>query len=186
MFKSPIILYATATCTRENNSISLQRGTPTMTFGGSGSGKPPGRPRGSRNALTEAVICAILRDFSKHGEKAVAEVRRKQPGAYLKICAWLVPREHKVEQMNTFEGLSTEQIRAYIAAIQDRLDRRAAGHQAKVISGEAIETTAAATTTLPVLEPPKRRSNRLMTEADTAIGPRERKPRKPKKQLPRE
>ena len=59
-----------------------------MTFGRTGSGKPPGRPRGSRNALTEAVICAILRDFSKHGEKAVAEVRRKQPAAYLNLATW--------------------------------------------------------------------------------------------------
>ena len=156
-----------------------------MTTIGTGPGKPPGRPRGSRNALSEAVVCAILRDFSKHGEKAVAEVRRKQPAAYLKICAWLVPREHKVEQMNTFEGLSTEQIKAYIAAIQDRLDRRAAGDEAKVIEGGAIETSAVATTTpLVVLEPPKRRSNRLMMEADTSIGPRERKPRKPKAPLP--
>ena len=72
------------------------------------------------------MICAILRDFSKHGEKAIAEVRRRQPAAYLKICALLVPREHKVDLINTYEGLSTEQIRAYIAAIQDRLDRRAA------------------------------------------------------------
>ena len=75
-----------------------------MTFGGTGSGKPPGRPRGSRNALSEAVICAYLARFSKHGEKAIAEVRRKQPAAYLKICALLVPREHKVEQTNTYEG----------------------------------------------------------------------------------
>ena len=156
-----------------------------MTFGRRGSGKPPGRPRGSRNALTEAVICAILRDFSKHGEKAVAEVRRKQPAAYLKICALLVPREHKVEQINTYEGLSTEQIQQYIAAIQDRLDRRAAGHQAKVIDGEAVETAAVATATPLVLEPPKRkRPNRLLEHVDTAVGPLERKPRKPKAPLP--
>jgi hypothetical protein len=156
-----------------------------MTFGRTGSGKPPGRPRGSRNALTEAVICAILRDFSKHGEKAVAEVRRKQPAAYLKICALLVPREHKVEQINTYEGLSTEQIQQYIAAIQDRLDRRAAGHQAKVIDGEAVETAAVATATPLVLEPPKRkRPNRLLEHVDTAVGPRERKPRKRKAPLP--
>ena len=31
---------------------------------------------------------------------------------------------------------------------------------------------------LPVLEPPKRKPNRLMMEVDTAIGPQERKPRK--------
>ena len=151
-----------------------------MTFGGRGSGKPPGRPRGSRNALSEAVICALLRDFRQHGQKAIAQVRLRQPAAYLKVLALLVPREHKVELSNAYEGLSTEQIEAYIAAIQDRLDRRAAGHQAKVIDGEALDTSAPATTTALQLEPPKRRSNRLMTEADTAIGPRERKPRKRK------
>jgi hypothetical protein len=134
-------------------------------------GNPAGRPRGSRNALSEEVICALLRDFRQHGQKAVAKVRRTQPAAYLKILALLVPREHKVELTNAYEGLSTEQIEAYIAAIQDRIDRRAAGHQAKVIDGEAVETTAAG-------------SNRLMMEADTAIGPRERKPRKRKAPSP--
>jgi hypothetical protein len=108
----------------------------------------------------------------------------RQPAAYLKVLALFVPREQKVELTNTYEGLSTEQIQQYIAAIQDRLDRRAAGHPAKVIDGEAVGTTAAATTTPLVLEPPKRGSNRLMTEADTAIGPLERKPRKSKVPLP--
>ena len=111
------------------------------------SGNPAGRPRGSRNALSEEVICALLRDFRQHGQKAIAQVRMRQPAAYLKVLALLVPREHKVELTNTYEGLSTEQIEAYIAAIQDRLDRRAAGDQAKVIDGEAVETTAVATTT---------------------------------------
>ena len=54
------------------------------------SGNPAGRIRGSRNRLSEAVISALLRDFSKHAEK----VRRTQPAAYLKCLALLVPREH--------------------------------------------------------------------------------------------
>jgi hypothetical protein len=58
---------------------------------------PAGRMRGSRNRLSEAVICALLMDFSKHGEKAIAKVRRTQPAAYLKICALLVPRDITVE-----------------------------------------------------------------------------------------
>ena len=142
-------------------------------------GNPPGRPRGSRNALSEEIICALLRDFREHGQRAIAKVRRTQPAAYLKICRAAGSREHKVEQTNTYEGMSTEQIEAYIAAIQDRLDRRAAGHQANVIDGEAVETSAVATTTPLVLEPPKRRSNRLMMEADTAIGSRESKRKVP-------
>jgi hypothetical protein len=70
------------------------------TSGASPGGNPAGRLRGSRNRLSEAVICALLRDFSKHGEKAIAKVRRTQPAAYLKILALLVPREHKVEHRN--------------------------------------------------------------------------------------
>ena len=41
-----------------------------------------------------------------------------------------------------------------------------------------IEPTTVPATALPVLEPPKRKPNRLMMEADTAVGPRERVPRK--------
>jgi uncharacterized protein DUF5681 len=40
------------------------------------SGNPAGRLRGSRNALSEAVICALLRDFRQHGQKAIAQVRK--------------------------------------------------------------------------------------------------------------
>ena len=59
-------------------------------------GNPAGRLRGSRNKLSEEVICALLRDFRQHGQKAIAKVRRTQPAAYLKVLALLVPREHNV------------------------------------------------------------------------------------------
>ena len=67
------------------------------------SGNPAGRLRGSRNKLSEEVICALLRDFREHGQKAIAKVRRTQPAAYLKVLALLVPREHKVEYSNSEE-----------------------------------------------------------------------------------
>jgi len=147
------------------------------------SGNPAGRLRGSRNALSEAVICALLRDFRQHGQKAIAQVRMRQPAAYLKVLALLVPREHKVELTNAYEGMSTEQIEAYIADIQDRLDRRSAGEQAKVIDGEAVET-AVATNTPPAELEPKRRPNRLLEHVDSAVGSQERRPRKRKAPSP--
>ena len=93
------------------------------------SGNPAGRLRGSRNALSEEVICALLRDFRKHGEKAVARVRRTQPAAYLKILALLVPREMKVEHSGGVKAMSDEQLEAGIEAIQRcwRLARRVTG-----------------------------------------------------------
>ena len=69
-----------------------------------------GGSRGSRNRLSEEVICALLRDFRQHGQKAVARVRQTQPAAYLKILALLVPREHKVEHRNLIKELSDEQL----------------------------------------------------------------------------
>ena len=140
------------------------------------SGNPAGRTRGSRNALSEEVICALLRDFRQHGQEAVARVRRTQPAAYLKILALLVPREHKVEHSNLLKELTDEQLEAMIEYIKTSLEAQAGG-PVKVIEG-MIEPTTIPATALPVLEPPKRKPNRLMMEVDTAIGPQERKPRK--------
>ena len=133
------------------------------------SGNPAGRVRGSRNKLSEEVICALLRDFRKHGEKAIAKVRREQPGVYLRCLTLLIPREHKVEHSNLLKELTDEQLEAMIEYIKTSLEAQAGG-PVKVIEGmiEPAADTARA---------PKPK-NRLMLEADTAVGPRERKPRK--------
>ena len=81
------------------------------------------------------MICALLRDFSKHGEKAIAKVRRTQPAAYLKILALLVPREHKVEHSNALKELTDEQLEAMIEHLKASLEAQA--QSAKVIEGEA-------------------------------------------------
>ena len=82
------------------------------------SGNPAGRLRGSRNKLSEEVICALLRDFRRHGEKAIAKVRQTQPGVYLKVLALLIPREHKVEHSNPLKDLTDEQLEQALAALK--------------------------------------------------------------------
>ena len=132
------------------------------------SGNPAGRGRGSRNKLSEEVICALLRDFRQHGQKAVAQVRRTQPAAYLKILALLIPREHKVQHSNSLKDLTDEQLEAMIEYIKTSLEAQAGD---RVIEG-TIEPAAVEATAPPALEPP-RPKNRLMLQADTAVGPRE-------------
>jgi hypothetical protein len=110
-----------------------------------------------------------LRDFRQHGQKAVARVRREQPGVYLRVLALLCPREHQVQHSNPLKDLTDEQLEAMIEYIETSLAAQAGG-PVKVIEGT--------TTAPPALEPPKRKPNRLMMEVDTAIGPQERKPRK--------
>jgi len=124
--------------------------------------------RGSRNKLSEEVICALLRDFREHGQKAIAKVRREQPGVYLRVLALLCPREHQVQHSNPLKDLTDEQLEAMIEYIETSLAAQAGG-PVKVIEGT--------TTAPPALEPPKPK-NRLMLQVDTAVGPRERMPRK--------
>jgi hypothetical protein len=146
---------------------------------GRGPENPAGRLRGSRNRaiLNEEFIAALLRHFRREGERAIARMAATHPAAYCKILTLLVPRGHKIENTNAIKALSDEQLDAMIDHLQASLAARA-GDQAKVIEG-TVEPAAEATT-LPVLGPPKRRPNRLMMEADSAVGPRERTLRKRK------
>jgi hypothetical protein len=139
------------------------------------SGNPAGRTRGSRNKLSEEVICALLRDFRLHGQKAVARVRQTQPAAYLKILALLIPREHKVEHSNTLKNLSDEQLEAMIEHLETSLAAQTGG-PIKVIEG-TIEPISVEVQRGPLLDSPKPK-NRTMLEADTAVGLRERMPGK--------
>src|SRR5262245_60599661 len=130
------------------------------------SGNPAGRTRGSRNKLSEEVICALLRDFRQHGQEAVARVRRTQPAAYLKILALLVPREHKVEHRNLLKEMTDEELEAAIEYFRKMVAAQA--ENAKLIDGIAEPTALAGPTEFE--QPPRKRSNRLLEHVDTAIG----------------
>jgi hypothetical protein len=108
-------------------------------------------------------------------------VRRESPASYLKVCAMLVPKEVKLEHSTSaIKAMTDEQIEQAIEAIQIMLAARA-GEAVKVIEGTA-EPAALPAPEASIgagLEPKRqRRPNRLMMQADTAVGPQERKPRK--------
>ena len=99
--------------------------------------------RGSRNRLSEEVICALLRDFQQHGQKAIAKVRRDQPGVYLKVLALLIPREHKVEQSNVIKNLSDQELEDMVEYLKTSLEAQARG-SVRVIEGTAEPAAAMA------------------------------------------
>lgn len=57
---------------------------------------PAGRPKGSRNKLSEAVIKDILADWEVAGPSAVQACRLEDPAAYLRIVTSLVPKEFNI------------------------------------------------------------------------------------------
>ena len=90
----------------------------------------------------------------------------------MKVLALLIPREHKVEHSNALKNLADEQLEAMVEYLEASLEAQAGG-AAKVIEG-TIEEPASAAVMVPAPNP----KNRLMLEADTAVGPRERTTRK--------
>ena len=112
----------------------------------------------------------MLLHFREHGKKAIEKVAREQPASYLKILALLVPREHKVENSNVIKSLSDQELEAMIEYLKTSLEAQAARGSIRVIEGTIEPAVATAHAPKP--------KNRLMLEADTAVGPRERIPRK--------
>ena len=116
-----------------------------------------------------------------HGEKAIARVRRGQPGVYLKCLCLLLSRQDKLEHTNTIKTMTDEELESAIAILNEMMAAQAVGSapliemkaQPAALPAPGMQPMAAVPATTP-----KGKPNRLMMEADTAIGPRERKPRK--------
>src|SRR6516165_5004955 len=165
----------------ENKSADMES---AMTFKQGVSGNPHGNRHRTRHLLNQEFMQALLLHFRQHGKKAIEKVARNQPAVYVKILALLVPREMQIEDTNRIKQMTDEEIEQAIEAIQTMLAARA-GEAAKVIEGTA-EPAALPAPNGPspeaaleaTLEPIKRKPNRLMMEADTAVEPKERKPKK--------
>ena len=93
---------------------------------------------------------------------------KTQPAIFLKMLVLLVPRELQVEHSGGVKSMSDEQLEAAVDAIKAML----AAREAKTIEGTA-ETVA-----LPAPDFMADGPNNEMDAADTAMGARERKPRK--------
>lgn len=66
------------------------RGRP---FKAGNSANPAGRPKGSRNKLSESFISALFDDFEEHGVQAIQAMRTEKPNEYVKVVASLIPAQ---------------------------------------------------------------------------------------------
>ena len=79
---------------------------------------PAGRPRGSRNKLSDAFLQALADDFEAHGKGVVEKVRTERPQDYLKIVASVMPKRMEVEDVGPplrAADLSDDELAAIIA-----------------------------------------------------------------------
>jgi hypothetical protein len=77
------------------------------------SGNPAGRPKGSRNKVSEKLLEALAIDFDAHGKEVIEKVRADRPADYLKIVASLVPKQMEIEDFRSSrkaEDLSDDEL----------------------------------------------------------------------------
>lgn len=91
------------------------------------SGNPAGRPKGSRNKLGEDFLRELAADFSENGKKAIAAVREKEPGVYLRVVASLLPKIVEVQQPSALDELDDDALRSVIDAVRSSLGVSASG-----------------------------------------------------------
>ena len=151
-----------------------------MTFKQGMSGNPHGNRHHTRHLLNQRFLQALLLDFEAHGREAIEECRKQSPLGYVKVLGHLVPRETKIEHSQLLKSMSDQELDAAIEYVRGMLAARAGEIEGTpeldalpAPNGPSPEAALEAT-----LEPTKRKPNRLMMEADTAIGPRVRKTRK--------
>jgi hypothetical protein len=63
------------------------------------SGNPAGRPKGSRNKVSEKLLEALAIDFDAHGKEVIEKVRADRPADYLTATA-LAPRQTILNAMH--------------------------------------------------------------------------------------
>jgi len=79
-----------------------------------------GRPKGSKNALTEAFTSALHDDFVEHGAAAIVTVRTEKPDQYLKIVASLVAKDVNLSVSNV-DDLSDAELAERIQSLASQL-----------------------------------------------------------------
>jgi len=61
------------------------------------SGNPAGRPKGSRNSLSELFLADMLAVHQKGGKAAIERVMKEQPAKYLAALCTILPRQYDTE-----------------------------------------------------------------------------------------
>jgi hypothetical protein len=91
---------------------------PAHLWGPGQSGNPAGRPKGSRNKLSEDFVAALYDDFQDHGSAAIAACRAEKPDVYVRVIAGLLPKDMTIK-VQSLDDLTDDQLMRKLAVLTE-------------------------------------------------------------------
>jgi hypothetical protein len=87
----------------------------------------PGRAKqkGARDRRSAAFLNDFADDYDANGKAVISTVRDKDPVAYMRLAAALLPTKVEITE-NPLDGLTDEQLNAYLEEMRAQMMERAA------------------------------------------------------------
>ena len=123
------------------NTPSKQRGLRQPWQSGQ-SGNPAGRPKGSRNKLSEAFWHDLAGAWEKHGVAAIERMAQEEPWKFVQTVASVMPKQFEV---NPIENMTDEQILSRLVELDRQLADSVPAWRARRFPAEADATLPEAT-----------------------------------------
>jgi len=96
------------------------------------SGNPGGKPKGARNRLEAEFLHDLAEDYQEHGKAAIQRLFEKDPAAYLRVIASLIPKQQAAD--DALDQLSGEELR-FLIDLANKFREWSAAREAR----EAVE-----------------------------------------------
>jgi len=106
---------------RDNTPLDTEKKYPKSAWQPGQSGNPGGRPKGSRNKLSEQFLAALCADFEIHGDAVLETVRTNDPSTYMRVAASLLPKQTEIGISNDLRHLTDEQLTQRIQDLSVKL-----------------------------------------------------------------
>ena len=97
------------------------------------SGNPKGRPKGSRNKLSEDFFRDLCDAWQAFGKPALETMAMLYPAEFVRMAASLIPKEPEAITTPVIERMSNAQLDALIAELQSGLDPAATDEDEQII-----------------------------------------------------